>query len=80
MPTALGIVRSQGQSGKHMLALRFSPFDPERTSNKSPQTNGLCKAGMTNTDYVAPGSTLPVLTEQLMGTSKNSGRAEFVRV
>jgi hypothetical protein len=29
MPTAQGIVRSQGLSGKHMLALRFSAFDPE---------------------------------------------------
>jgi hypothetical protein len=32
MPTALRDVRSQGQSGKHMLALSFSGFDPERTS------------------------------------------------
>jgi hypothetical protein len=28
MPTALRDVRSQGQSGKHMLALSFSGFDP----------------------------------------------------
>src|ERR1035437_9195278 len=28
MPTALSNVRSQGQSGKHMLALSFSGFDP----------------------------------------------------
>jgi hypothetical protein len=28
MPTALRNVRSQGQSGKHMLALRFSAFGP----------------------------------------------------
>jgi hypothetical protein len=28
MPTALLNVRSQGQSGKHMLALGFSAFDP----------------------------------------------------
>jgi hypothetical protein len=27
MPTALRNVRSQGQSGKHMLALSFSAFD-----------------------------------------------------
>jgi hypothetical protein len=32
IPTALRDVRSQGQSGKHMLALSFSDFDPERTS------------------------------------------------
>jgi hypothetical protein len=32
MPTALRDVRSQGQSGKHMLALSFSGFDPKRTS------------------------------------------------
>jgi hypothetical protein len=31
MPTALRNVRSQGQSGKHLLALSFSAFDPERT-------------------------------------------------
>jgi hypothetical protein len=31
MLTALRDVRSQGRSGKHMLALRFSGFDPERT-------------------------------------------------
>jgi hypothetical protein len=32
MPTALRDVRSQGQSGKHILALSFSGFDPTRTS------------------------------------------------
>src|SRR5260370_7066683 len=31
MPTALRDVRSQGQSGKHLLALSFSGFDPTRT-------------------------------------------------
>jgi hypothetical protein len=31
MPTALRNVRSQGQSGKHMLAGSFSGFDPKRT-------------------------------------------------
>src|ERR1700692_2564883 len=31
MPTALRDVRSQGQSGKHILALSFSGFDPQRT-------------------------------------------------
>jgi hypothetical protein len=29
MPTALGNVHSQGRSGKHLLALSFSGFDPE---------------------------------------------------
>jgi len=28
-------VRSQGQSRKHVLALSFSGFDPERTSGQS---------------------------------------------
>jgi hypothetical protein len=31
MPTALLNVRAQGQTGKHMLALRFSDFDPTAT-------------------------------------------------
>ena len=31
MPTALRNVRYQGQSGKHVLALSFSGFDPEQT-------------------------------------------------
>ena len=31
MPTALRDVRSQGQSGKHVLALSFSGFDPVQT-------------------------------------------------
>ena len=31
MPTALRNVRSQGQSGKHLLSLSFSGFDPQRT-------------------------------------------------
>jgi hypothetical protein len=31
MPTALSNVRYQGQLGKHLLALSFSQFDPERT-------------------------------------------------
>jgi quercetin dioxygenase-like cupin family protein len=31
MPTALRNVRYQGQSGKHVLALSFSGFDPTRT-------------------------------------------------
>jgi hypothetical protein len=31
MPTALRNVRSQGQSGKHMLAGSFSGFDPTQT-------------------------------------------------
>jgi hypothetical protein len=30
MPTALRDVRSQGQSGKHLLTLSFSGFDPLR--------------------------------------------------
>ena len=33
MPTALSDVRSQGQSGKNLLALRFSGFDPTETSS-----------------------------------------------
>jgi hypothetical protein len=32
MPTAVRDVRSQGQSGKHMLGLSSSQFDPFRTS------------------------------------------------
>src|SRR5712671_7478291 len=32
MPTASSNVRVRGQSGKHMLALSSSQFDPERTS------------------------------------------------
>src|SRR6267378_2032811 len=35
MPTALRDVRSQGQTGKHILALSFSGFDPTRTSADS---------------------------------------------
>jgi hypothetical protein len=31
MPTVLSDVRSQGQSGKHMLAWSFSGFDPTAT-------------------------------------------------
>jgi hypothetical protein len=31
MPTALRDVRSQEQSGKHLLAVSFSVFDPSRT-------------------------------------------------
>jgi hypothetical protein len=31
MPTLLRDVRSRGQSGKHLLALSFSAFDPKRT-------------------------------------------------
>jgi hypothetical protein len=34
MPTTLRDVRFRGQSGKHMLALRFSGFDPFRTSER----------------------------------------------
>ncbi len=34
---ALRDVRSQGQSGKHLLALSFSGFDPTRTSAKRGQ-------------------------------------------
>jgi hypothetical protein len=33
MPTALRDVRSQGQTGKHLLALSFSGFDPKPTSD-----------------------------------------------
>jgi len=32
MPTAMRDVRSRGQSGKHILAVSFSGFDPQRTS------------------------------------------------
>jgi hypothetical protein len=32
MPTTLRDVRFRGQSGKHMLALSFSGFDPKATS------------------------------------------------
>jgi hypothetical protein len=31
MPTAMRDVRSQGQSGKHILAVSFSGFDPSET-------------------------------------------------
>jgi len=34
MPTTLRDVRFQGQSGKHVLALSFSGFDPERTFDR----------------------------------------------
>ena len=33
MPTALRNVRSRGQSGKHVLALSFSGFDPKADVN-----------------------------------------------
>ena len=33
MPTALRDVRSQGQSGKHLLALSFSGLDPKPKSD-----------------------------------------------
>ena len=33
MPTAVRDVRSQGQSGKHMLGLSSSQFDPTETSD-----------------------------------------------
>jgi hypothetical protein len=33
MPTLFRNVRSQGQSGKHVLALSFSGFDPNATSS-----------------------------------------------
>src|ERR1017187_2793223 len=32
MPTPLGDVRFRGKSGKHLLGVSISPFDPERTS------------------------------------------------
>jgi hypothetical protein len=35
MPTLLRNVRSQGQSGKHLLTLSFSGFDPSRTLGRS---------------------------------------------
>jgi len=31
MPTAMRDVRSRGQSGKHILAVSFSGFDPTET-------------------------------------------------
>ena len=40
MPTLLRNVRSQGQSGKHVLALSFSGFDPKETSIILPQAEG----------------------------------------
>jgi hypothetical protein len=33
MPTAMRDVRSRGQSGKHILAVSFSGFDPTETSS-----------------------------------------------
>jgi hypothetical protein len=41
MPTALRDVRSQGQSGKHMLALSFSGFDPTLTLATLPRKQKL---------------------------------------
>src|SRR5260221_3152048 len=43
MPTALRNVRSRGQSGKHLLALSFSGFDPSATSAVIPLAAILCK-------------------------------------
>src|SRR5260370_34346939 len=37
MPTALRNVRSQGQSGKHLLTLSFSGFDPDVWSGRALQ-------------------------------------------
>jgi hypothetical protein len=34
IPTALRDVRSQGQSGKHLVAASISPFDPSATSRR----------------------------------------------
>jgi hypothetical protein len=39
MPTALRNVRSQGQSGKHMLAWSFSDFDPDVWSGRALQVD-----------------------------------------
>src|SRR5258705_7129092 len=43
MPTALRNVRSRGQSGKHLLALSFSGFDPSATSAVIPLAAIFCK-------------------------------------
>jgi hypothetical protein len=40
MPTTLRDVRFRGQSGKHMLALSFSGFDPERTLDHATESAG----------------------------------------
>jgi hypothetical protein len=40
MSSLLRNVRSQGQSGKHVLALSFSGFDPERTSPQGRHSGG----------------------------------------
>ena len=40
MATALRDVRSQGQSGKHILAVSFSGFDPIRTLGLALRYNG----------------------------------------
>jgi hypothetical protein len=39
MPTALRNVRSQGQSGKHLLSLSFSGFDPDVWSGRALQVD-----------------------------------------
>ncbi len=41
MKTALRDVRSQGQSGKHLLALSFSGLDPTQTRVASPSNAAL---------------------------------------
>jgi hypothetical protein len=37
MPTAVRDVRSRGQSGKHILAVSFSGFDPTQTLQLLPR-------------------------------------------
>jgi hypothetical protein len=56
MPAALRDVRSQGQSGKHMLALSFSGFDPKQSSS-----------GNVNCWYstYAPGVRIAAMTQRL---------------
>jgi hypothetical protein len=40
MPIALRYVRFRGQSGKHLLVLSFSGFDPKRTWEDQEEIDG----------------------------------------
>jgi hypothetical protein len=73
MPTALRDVRSQGQSGKHLLAASISPFDPTRTlSAKEEAMKGTCQV-------VATGTSPPAHTAEV-GTKDFAARTELLPI
>jgi hypothetical protein len=68
MPTAMRDVRSREQSGKHILAVSLSGFDPRRTSERPRE---YLEPTLTDTHTYVPGGRLAMRRREFSAITRN---------